>query len=765
MFSKLDLRKGYYQVPVRAEDIPKTAVITPFGLWEFLRMPFGLKNAGQSFQRLMDQLMAGLDFVFVYLDDILIASPDQQTHLHHLRLVLERVREGGLLLNMDKCQFGAASLDFLGHMVSAGGLQPLSSHVQAIMEVPRPLDTTQLQRFLSMTNFYRRFIPGTARILLPLTVALTGGHKKQLTWGPQEDAAFQAAKQVLCSAASLVHPDPQAAISLAVDASDKHVGAVLQQWQGRAWAPLAFFSKKLEAAQQKYSAFDRELLAAYLAVRHFHSMLHGREFSILSDHKPLSFAIDRVSEPWSASQQRQLAFISEFTGDIQYLPGKENVVADALSRPPMVDGLVAALPSPSASSVDFWEAAAQQSCADTQAALSSTVLQFSKVQVRDRSLWCDTSTGVLRPLVPASFRDRIFHGLHGIDHPGIRASRRLLASRYMWTGIAKDAAAWCRDCQGCAAGKVVGHTKAPLQPIAVPGRRFADVHVDLVGPFPPSRDGFTHVLTIVDRTTRWPEAVPLRGTTALECTDTFFAGWLSRFGVPAHLTSDRGVQFTSTVWQGLCQSFGMAHHQTSAYHPQANGLVERFHRQLMDALRARLCGLDWAEHLPWVLLGLRAAPKEDSAVSSAELVLGSQLVLPGQFLDMRDWPLQDLGRVRQQLPATSSGLPTRPLRGEQLGSYCPSQLFKAELVYIRVGASKPPLQPLYEGPCRVIRAGQKVFVVDIGGRPQSVTMDRLKPHLGAAPAVPAAPPRRGRPPASRTSPQQSSLHPARGEAG
>ncbi len=133
--------------------------------------------------------------------------------------------------------------------------------------------------------------------------------------------------------------------------------------------------------------------------------------------------------------------------------------------------------------------------------------------------------------------------------------------------------------------------------------------------------------------------------------------------MPAHLTSDRGVQFTSAVWQDLCQSLGMAHHQTSAYHPQANGLVERFHRQLKDALRPRLCGLDWAEHLLWVLLGLRAAPKEDSAVSSAELVLGSQLVLPGQFLDALDWSLQDLGRVRQQMTAPSGGLPTRPLRG------------------------------------------------------------------------------------------------------
>ncbi len=242
---------------MRAEDLPKKAVITPFGLWEFLRMPFGLKNAGQSFQRLMDRLMAGLDFVFVYLDDILIASPDQQTHLQHLRLVLERLREGGLLLNMDKCQFGAASLEFLVNMVSAGGLQPLSSHVQAIMEVPRPLDTTQLQRFSGMTIYSRHGQDPSA--------------SQRGTEGWPQEAAYMGAPGGCsfpgCQAGAMLSRLPGASGPSGGHQSGcgcfrQECGSCLQQWQGRAWAPLAFFSKKLEAAQQKYSASDRELLAA-----------------------------------------------------------------------------------------------------------------------------------------------------------------------------------------------------------------------------------------------------------------------------------------------------------------------------------------------------------------------------------------------------------------------------------------------------------------------------------------------------------------------
>ncbi len=196
----------------------------------------------------------------------------------------------------------------------------------------QPADIKALQRFLGMVNFYRRFLPSIARTLQPLTDLLRG-NPKVLVWSPAASAAFKASKRALIAAVPLVHPAPQAVLSLAVDASDTHVGGVLQQQTVRGWQPLAFFSAKLSIAEVKYSTFDRELLAAFSAIRHFRFLLEGRQFRLLTDHKPLVSAMVRVSPPWSARQQRHLAYISEFTTDIRHTPGTENVVADALSRP------------------------------------------------------------------------------------------------------------------------------------------------------------------------------------------------------------------------------------------------------------------------------------------------------------------------------------------------------------------------------------------------------------------------------------------------
>jgi hypothetical protein len=282
--------------------------------------------------------------------------------------------------------------------------------------------------------------------------------------------------------------------------------------------------------------------------------------------------------------------------------------------------------------------------------------------------------------------------------------------------------------------------KSPVQPIPVPTNRFSHIHVDLVGPLPCSSGGYTHILTAVDRSTRWAEAYPLKNIATADCAAVFVAEWVARFGVPAHLTSDRGVQFTSAFWAAVLSRLGIQHKLTTAFHPQSNGAVERFHRRLKDALRARLATTNWPDHLPWIMLGLRAAPREDSGVSSAELVFGAPLVLPGQLLSTTEPPPEEF--VRQLRSGVPCVAPLPPAADKSRAP--PPSLRAATFVYVRSPPSSPALAPVYKGPYAVHRAGDKVFVLKLGDRFAAVSIDRLKPHLGSNPE-PASPPTRGRP--------------------
>ena len=609
-------------------------------------------------------------------------------------------------------------------------MSPLPSKVSAITAMPRPTTRVELQRYLGCINFFHRFLPNIAATLAPLhaLVASVSTQKSPLLWTPAQVESFEASKLALVASVKLAHPDPADSLSLTTDASLSAVGAVLSSSDG---SPLAFFSKKLTAAEVKYSAFDRELLAVFLSIRHFRHMLEGRPFSVWTDHKPLCGALNSAAEK-SPRQTRHLSFISEFTTDIRHVAGSANVVADTLSRPPSVASL-SVVPGV----VDVQDLAVAQSESQPE---METYINDAKSGLKMEwcslpggwSLLCDVSLTPLapRPVVPASLVPRLLDSLHQLSHPGGNAFLRDLRRRYVWRRMSAQVKAFSRSCLACQRAKITRHSKAPLEPLAMPDRRFAALHLDLVGPLPESQ-GNTYLLTIIDRYSRWLEAVPLADISARSCARALLHHWVARFGVPDSIVTDQGRQFTSELWADLSAALGVTRARTTSYHPQANGMIERQHRTLKDRLIARACASgssDWMEHLPFVLLGLRSSVRQDSACSPADLLYGSPLRLPGPMfvpaspaappLAAFASRLQSVMRESAPMPVVHHGAPV--CRVDPL-------LQSVSHVFLRIDAVKRPLVAPYEGPFPVVSRTAKTFVILRRGKPVTVSIDRLKP--------------------------------------
>ncbi|KAL0195414.1 hypothetical protein M9458_008986 [Cirrhinus mrigala] len=523
-------------------------------------------------------------FVIVYFDDILIYSRNLAEHRQHVQQVLQKLRQQRLYLKLEKCEFHLPSVQFLGYVISAEGVQMDQGKVTAIQNWPQPTTIKELQCFLGFSNFYRRFIQNYSSITAPLT-SLLKGKPRTITWNPAAHEAFQQLKKIFSTAPLLHHLDPQRPFTVEVDASTTGVGAVLSQAVGESSLlhPCAYYSRKLSPAEQNYDVGNRELLAIKLALEEWRHWLEGstHPFTIITDHKNLQYL--REARRLNPRQARWALFFTRFNFTITYRPGSKNTVADALSRqysPDLPTEPETILPSDLIVSHIQWELDL-----DIQ---NATLQEPAPPDCPEGKIY-----------VPQHLRLSLLGTAHkslGSGHPGSQRTLSLLQSRYWWPSMRRD-------------------TIRPWSHLGV------DFVTDL-----PAAEGNTCILVAVDRFSKMCKFVPLKDLpTATETAELLFQHLFRHFGLPEEIVSDRGPQFISHIWKAF-KLLGVSVNLSSGYHPQTNGQTERKIQELGRYLRS-YCHEDqhsWDQFLLWAEYAQNSLRQDTTSMTPFQCVLGYQ---------------------------------------------------------------------------------------------------------------------------------------------
>ena len=659
IFSSIDLNNGYWQCRMDQDSIDKTAFASPLGLFQFKVMPFGLKNAPATFQRLMEMALGELrgSICFVYLDDIIIHSASPEQHYRDIQAVLDKLRAAHLTVNMKKSKFFQTSLRFLGHVVSAAGIQVDSEKVKAVEDFPVPTNLKAVQRFLGMSGWYHRFVPNFSGVADPLNNLKRKGVK--FRWTPECQHSFETLKNHLVSPPILGHPNFQLPFVVYTDASDVGLGAVLVQQTGLGSEEvLAYGSRSLNKAERNYSATEKECLAVVWALEKWRYYLECRPFKVVTDHSSLVWMFK--SQKASARLTLWVLRLQEFTFTIEYRKGKYNTVPDALSRAPSDLPLEELTEVATMMSVkgephrelpitdeEIWKA--QQGDPEIQRIYGSvmgegelTVSESIKFTILEDKVYRVVQLPyktIYQVYIPECLRKpllQMFHDDPISGHLGRYKTYKRMHPMAYWPGMSLEVKSYVQNCETCQKFKPESRKVAGKLQQTVVEHPWEMIGVDFMGPFPRSTKGNVYLAVFVDYFTRWVELYPLRKATAETVSRVLTEEILTRWGVPHFILSDQGSQFVSAVFRETCAKWNLRQKLTTAYHPQTN-LTERVNRTLKTMIASYVTNhKHWDKHLPAFRFALNSAVHESTGVTPAELNLGRTLRSPLD-VTLRPW--------------------------------------------------------------------------------------------------------------------------------
>ena len=799
-FSTLDLASGYWQVRVHPESVEKTAFITPQGLFQFRVMPFGLMNAPSMFQRLLHRVLMGLnpdhgpDFVVVYIDDVLVFSRTLSEHLKHLELVIAHLQEAGLKLKPTKCPFICQEVEYLGHIITPSGLKPTSRLVAAVAEFPVPRNVREVRQFLGLSSYYRRFIPEFARIAKPLH-ELTR-KSVQFIWDGKCQAAFATLTDKLTQAPVLAYPCFNKPFVLETDASAQGIGAVLSQPQEDGHLhPIAYASRALSPTESKYAITELETLAVVWAMSHFHSFLYGHSVTVYTDHSAVRAILNspnpsgRHARWWTKVYGRGVREVK-----IQYRPGKLNASADALSRSPqepapetgLVDdeAQVAVIGGGGDTTMDIGDllrsdpVATKQTSFETEQRKDTKVMEVinflengdlpdDEKQARKLALQEHTYVmidGVLYHLdskrehhkqvvVPQHLQKTIMEETHRGPMSGHFSGQRLfntLRRRWWWGSMYNDAQQFAKACPECVVVAGGGRVLRPeLHPIPV-SQPFQIIGVDVID-LPLTTRGNKHVLVFQDLFSKWPMVYAMPDQKSERIVRILVDEIFPFCGVPEALLSDRGTNLLSHLMKETCELLGVRKLNTTAYHPQCDGLVERYNRTLKTALRkhAARFGVQWDQLLPGIVWAYRNTPHESTHEKPSYLLFGFDCRTPTEaaLLPPTEIEPTNVEKYREELITSLSSareLAAQSIRQAQKrykGNYDKKAIHKdyriGEWVLVKFPADETgrmrKLARAWHGPYRVLRTNEPDITVEKVYRSQDGTIQVHKTRVTPCP--------------------------------